>query len=276
MKEIKIYLTSEEARKILEAEGEVEVSLDLGISIEKVVVGKDKAIIRGVEVSFDTLRKLKEGRVYFFTDSFYEASIADKNYYKLVPTGDMPTIEISGIRMHRTKGATPGMDTASKIRSLGEVKGRVLDTCFGLGYTSLFALKYGASEVVAVERDERVLKLAEINPYSRELFRDKRFKVIHGDVFEVIKSFGSEEFDAVVHDPPRFSRAGRLYSLEFYSEIYRVLKMGGKLFHYVGSPGARYRGKDLARGVMERLREAGFSEVKRAKEALGVVAVKGR
>ncbi|ENN96284.1 SAM-dependent methyltransferase, partial [Methanocaldococcus villosus KIN24-T80] len=73
---------------------------------------------------------------------------------------------------------------------------------------------------------------------------------------------------------PRFSLAGHLYSEEFYRELYRVLKPGGRLFHYVGNPGKKYRGKDLQKGVMERLRKVGFKEVKKVEKALGVVAKK--
>jgi len=98
--------------------------------------------------------------------------------------------------------------------------------------------------------------------------------VIHGDAFEVVKKFKDESFDVIIHDPPRFSLAGQLYSEEFYRELFRVLKPGGRLFHYVGNPGKRYRRKDLQRGVMERLRRAGFVGVKRVEEALGVVARK--
>ncbi len=73
--------------------------------------------------------------------------------------------------------------------------------------------------------------------------------------------------------PPRFALAGELYSLTFYRELFRVLRRGGVLFHYVGAPGSKYRGKDLQKGVMERLKEAGFEEM-RVNEALGVRAWK--
>ncbi|HHI00479.1 MAG TPA: SAM-dependent methyltransferase, partial [Thermococcus litoralis] len=81
-------------------------------------------------------------------------------------------------------------------------------------------------------------------------------------------------FDAIIHDPPRFSLAGQLYSEEFYAELFRILKPKGRLFHYVGNPGKKYRRKDLQRGVMERLRNVGFRKIKRVEEALGVVALK--
>jgi predicted methyltransferase len=54
--------------------------------------------------------------------------------------------------------------------------------------------------------------------------------MVLGDAVEVLKELESEEYDAVFHDPPRYSLAGELYSREFYSELYRVLKRGGKLF----------------------------------------------
>jgi len=65
-----------------------------------------------------------------------------------------------------------------------------------------------------------------------------------------------------------------LYTHEFYSQMYRVLKRKGILFHYVGSPGSKYRKRDLQKGVIQRLRAVGFNEVVRKKDALGVLARK--
>jgi len=64
-----------------------------------------------------------------------------------------------------------------------------------------------------------------------------------------------------LHDPPRFSLAGELYSLAFYQKLFRVLRHGGKLFHYTGKPGA-HSGKNMAKGFKQRLVEAGFVGVR--------------
>lgn len=49
------------------------------------------------------------------------------------------------------------------------------------------------------------------------------------------------------------------------------MKRGGGLFHYIGDPGSAESGR-LFRGVKDRLVEAGFQDVKVAKEAFGVAA----
>ena len=274
------YLTSKIAKMILDTQSnEIFLNLDLNKTDkkERITIDRDRGIAKFPEgdVSFDILKKIAkdEGHIYFIKDGeVFKAAISNNGYYKLVPTIP-PTIEINGIRMHRTKDINPYEDTLNKINAVKVKKGeRVLDTCMGLGYTAIEAYRRGA-EVITIEKNPNVLELAKINPYSEDLFKGG-IKVILGDAFDVIKGFKDEEFDVVIHDPPRFSLAGHLYSEEFYKEIFRVLKPGGRLFHYVGNPGKRYRGKDLQKGVMERLRKVGFINVKRVEEALGVVAIK--
>jgi predicted methyltransferase len=274
------YLTSKIAKMILDAQSE-EIFLNLDLNKtdkkERITIDRDRSIAKFPEgdVSFDILKKIAkdEGHIYFIKDGeVFKAAISNNGYYKLVPTIP-PTIEINGIRMHRTKDINPYEDTLNKINAAKVKKGeKVLDTCMGLGYTAIEAYRRGA-EVITIEKNPNVLELAKINPYSEDLFKGG-IKVILGDAFDVIKGFKDGEFDVVIHDPPRFSLAGHLYSEEFYKEIFRVLKPGGRLFHYVGNPGKKYRGKDLQKGVMERLRKVGFINVKRVEGALGVVAVK--
>ena len=273
------FLTFREARKLLFARGEVGVNLSLGkIKRELPVLAEEHEIVLpdGSRIEREILEKIAkdEGNIYFVRGGeVFKAIIAGQHFYKLVPTIP-PTIEIDGIRMHRTKEVTPLEDTINKVNAVMPKEGEtVLDTCMGLGYTAIESAKRGAY-VMTVEKDPNVLELAKLNPWSWELFHSQNIQVIRGDALEVVKKFKGGTFDVIIHDPPRFSLAGHLYSEEFYRELFRVLKKGGRLFHYVGNPGKKYRKKDLQRGVMERLRRAGFVGVKKVEKALGVVGRK--
>ncbi|KUH33335.1 hypothetical protein APY94_06255 [Thermococcus celericrescens] len=272
------FLTAKDARRLLFAKGGARLNLDLRKTSRSWLVtldGDGFMFPDGTRVERDVIERIArdEGSVYFVRDGVYKAAIAGEHFYKLVPTIP-PTIEINGIRMHRTKEVNPLQDTRNKVNAVKPREGEtVLDTCMGLGYTAIEASKRGAY-VITIEKDPNVLELARINPWSRELFTGGKIQVIQGDAFEVVKKFKDESFDVIIHDPPRFSLAGQLYSEEFYRELFRVLKPGGRLFHYVGNPGKKYRKKDLQKGVMERLRRAGFAGVRRVEEALGVMGRK--
>lgn len=197
-----------------------------------------------------------------------------KRFYKLayVPPGEA-TIELDGIHMHRVSGTTPLRDAAVKVRLVVRRGGRVLDVCTGLGYTAVASARRGAGLVYTVEIDEDVLTLGMLNPRSWGL-ADPRIRLIRGDALEVLPELGSEAFDTVIHDPPRFTgETSPLYSLELYQEFYRVLRRGGRLFHYTGEPG-RLRGMNLPGRVASLLREAGFRVLGYKREALGIIAVK--
>ncbi len=181
------------------------------------------------------------------------------------------TLEINGIHMHRVSGVDPWSDTLAKVRAARVRRGDVvLDTCLGLGYTAIASLLRGARLVLSFEIDERVLWVAERNPHSSFL-EAREIILIHGDVVDGVERLPGETFTVVIHDPPRFTAAtGDLYSLHFYRELYRVLKPGGRLFHYTGKP----RGGSILQGVSRRLREAGFIRVKWVEEAQGFTAIK--
>jgi predicted methyltransferase len=201
-------------------------------------------------------------------------------YYRLHSPrpGIAPTLLINGIVMHRVaEGWDPLLDARAKVALARPRRGSlVLDTCMGLGYTASEAAARGA-RVVTVEVSRAVLALAEHNPYSSGL-ASGRVTVLVGDIAQVVEEFREGAFDRVIHDPPRFSVAGDLYSLEFYRKLYRVLRPGGVLVHYTGMP-QRGRGRGhgpIVRGVMERLRAAGFRVLGFREKALSVVAVKPR
>lgn len=192
-------------------------------------------------------------------------------YYKLKNIGDglAPTIEISGIHMHNIVGTDPWSDAKRKIELLALKKDEVvLDICTGLGYTASHAVLRGA-EVVTIEADPAVLEIAEYNPWSR-LLAHSNITIILGDAFEVLDDFPERLFCAAIHDPPTFKLAGNLYSLEFYKKLRRVLKTGARVFHYTGWPG-KHRGWNIQRGVIRRMRAAGFTVLKTIK-GYGIVA----
>lgn len=192
-------------------------------------------------------------------------------HYKLLKTAGYPALVIDGVRMHRTKEMNPEEDAKAKVNALRIRGGILLDTCCGLGYTAIESAKH-ASQVITIEKSPEVLELAKQNPFSQELFNNKKITLIKGDIFNEIKKFDSSYFKYIIHDPPRLSLAGELYGKEFYSELFRVLKSGGRMFHYIGSPGARYRKRNLKQGVVNRLMAAGF-KVKKMDSLLGLMCI---
>ncbi len=107
-----------------------------------------------------------------------------------------------------------------------------------------------------------MLWLRTLNPWSPDpdaVASGGRLQLSHGDVTETIAHVADASVDALLHDPPRFGIAGELYSQAFYEQLARVLRRGGRLFHYTGSPNKLTSGRDVPREVAKRLEKAGFS-----------------
>ncbi|MEM4254880.1 MAG: methyltransferase domain-containing protein [Candidatus Norongarragalinales archaeon] len=196
-------------------------------------------------------------------------------FYKLLRLANgETTLEIDGVRMHQTKNKTPLKDARDKTRALGVKNGAVvMDVCTGLGYSAIACAKAGAAKVYTIEKDTNVLEIAKQNRFSKELFSNPKIEIVNKDALQAVAGFPNEFFDFILHDPPRLSHAGELYSLSFYRELYRVLKNCGRLFHYTGTPGAA-RGKNIPKGVKQRLAEAGFQKIVWVEGCLGFVASK--
>lgn len=263
----------------------VATSSDLGLTTVEVRLEPDGAVFPNGETlrwedAKEILRTRSSGRLsedaYVLTDGsprklqvFSEESGL---FYGLVPTDGAPTMTISGFPMHRIKGIDPHQDTLLKLRAAGPALGRVLDTCTGLGYTAIGAAKT-ATEVVTIEVDSGALEIAALNPWSRGLFENPKITQLLGDSFDEVQRFEDRAFNLIIHDPPAFSLAGDLYSGEFYRRLHRVLRRGGRVFHYIGNP-EKSSGARVTRGVIRRLTEAGFASVTHRPEAFGVVAQK--
>jgi len=280
-----IVLSYIQAEQLLQAHREGKpsavISLDLGLTTSEVTLEpegvrlpdghllrwEDVAIIRESERSCFAVEEGRPRKIQMFSEH-------TNRFYSLMPTTGAPTLLVSGFPMHRIKGVDPYQDTLLKLKTIAPVVGQVLDTATGLGYTAIEAAKT-AEHVITIELDPVVLEMARQNPWSRALFNNPRITQIIGDSFEEVQRFDDAMFDRIIHDPPTISLAGELYSLEFYRRLFRVLKPGGRLFHYIGdleSPS----GHTVARGVVRRLEEAGFQRILRRPEAFGLVAYKER
>ncbi len=257
----------------------VSISLDLGLNITRVSVAPEGLkLLDGITLEWDVVEKIAKSTsgCFVLEDGVPRAiqfySEATDRVYTLYPTAGAPTMLVSGIPMHRIKDTDPHQDTLEKIRAIKPVVGQVLDTATGLGYTAIEAART-AEHVTTIELDPAALKVCRLNPWSQELFDNPKITQMIGDSFEVVAQLGVGSFTRVIHDPPAFSLAGDLYSGEFYQQLHRVMRNRSQLFHYVGDPDSK-SGHSITVGVIRRLEQAGFRQVRRVPRAFGVVAVK--
>jgi hypothetical protein len=280
---IPIVLSAAQAHELLQArqhaQASAATSLDLGLTTAAVALLPEGAAFPGGErLDWEQIAAIANDDVGCFmveegaAHKIQAFSEAFNRFYSLMPTSGAPTMLIGGFPMHRIKETDPYRDTLAKVRALGKARGHVLDTATGLGYTAI-ELARTAAHVTTIELDPTTLEIARCNPWSRGLFAHPAIEQRIGDAADVVQGLPDRSFARVLHDPPIFSLAGELYSGAFYQQLYRVLKPGGRLFHYIGSPESK-SGGGVTRGVLRRLQQAGFRRVVRRAEAFGVVAFK--
>jgi predicted methyltransferase len=167
-------LTSDTANMILQ--GEKTVSLDLGLTKTSFSVHSNEVkFLTGENIGFESLKEISQiGDTAFFINKnqLVKLAVFGNRYFKLLPTKGAPTLEIDGIRMHRTKNTTPEKDAKDKINVLGINHGIVLDTCMGLGYTAIEALNSGATKIITIELEPYVIRISKMNPWSQKLFNE--------------------------------------------------------------------------------------------------------
>jgi predicted methyltransferase len=254
-------------------------STDLGVTASEIRLDQNGAVPEnGTILSWDLIRQINDDATACFLIE-KESVRPIRGYselsgrsYSLYPTESAPAMIMAGFPMHRIKNITPLNAAKLMIESIGPVAGLVLDTATGLGYTALLAART-ADKVITVEPDPVAREIARQNPWSQNLFNHQKIDHHTGNCEDLILKFDSFVFSCILHDPPAVSLAGDLYSQEFYMQLFRVLKRGGKLFHYIGDPQTK-SGDRVTRGVMRRLHDAGFRQVARRPSAFGVVAIK--
>ena len=278
-----VVLSHLQARQLIEARKSGQpvatVSIDLNLTESEIRLKPEYVLFpTGESLDWKSIEEISssETACYYMENNEPKAikgfSEFSGRFYGLMPTTSAPTMLISGIPMHRIKDTNPHQDTINKIKAIAPVKGDVLDTTTGLGYTAIEAAKT-ARHVTTIEIDPMAQEIARLNPWSQTLFKNPKITQVIGDAFDEIKGFDAESFSAIIHDPPMFSLAGDLYSLAFYQQAFRVLKHNGRIFHYIGDPESK-TGARVTKGVLRRLQEAGFTRVIRAPRAFGVVAYK--
>lgn len=102
----------------------------------------------------------------------------------------------------------------------------------GDGLAARDALRHPVERVVLVEIDPMVLEVANAEPIvsiNDGSLKDPRVSVIVGDALEWVKRLPPKAFDVIVADFPAATseELKRLYSPEFYSDVFKLLAPGG-------------------------------------------------
>ncbi len=267
MEEIKksvYYFHADLVREISEAMAAghafVELSLDLNLSKNRFAIrGNCLVLDNSLEIDIKELAPVASSRQKVFVlgrDGLSPIEIRADGYYKLVPTDTVPTLEINGIKMHRSKDIDPLVDAREKTKLVVKPQDHVLDTCSGLGYSAVFALKAGARQVVSTEKSLPVIQIrcrnpwlmgngnaptdstrvglsqVSLSPVGLSQSDSARIEWVHADITRYIPTLDDLSFDAVIHDPPRFNSAtGELYGKSFYTQLFPVMKPVSPLFH---------------------------------------------
>lgn len=242
-------------------QAQLTLSLDLGKSETTVELKPEHWLWQGQGFPYPT--DLKARSIYFWDgETFSPLQRYSGSLIKLVATEwGAPTFEIDGIKMLPTAQISPFADAERKVRLIQPAGKRILDTCGGLGYFAACCLAQGAARILSFEKNANVLWLRRHNPWSPDPESPEsagRFELQQGDISERIGTLADQSVDAILHDPPRFGIAGELYALSFYQQLARVIRPGGALFHYTGTPNQKTSGRDVPAEVIRRLQQAGF------------------
>jgi predicted methyltransferase len=182
------------------------------------------------------------------------------------------TCPIIGEAYHATNGAW--REIIEKYVKPSKISSgmKLLDFCFGLGYTTLGPLSVADSlTVVALEQDcallqslhtlsfqpaslqplyqSLVVPLATIQPTQKLTYtvNTSTITIIADDARFSILTLNSSYFDAIYYDPFSPAKQPELWTVELFAQAFRVLKPGGILCTY-----------SYARVVRDGLAQVGF------------------
>jgi tRNA U34 5-methylaminomethyl-2-thiouridine-forming methyltransferase MnmC len=162
----------------------------------------------------------------------------------------------TGARLEAEKKFTEPSKLAEKLQQR-DVK--LLDVCFGLGNNSLAALCTADSakhqlDITALEMDKRVVRASseffqtlETDPVNwQEVLKTlctnaichlplATLNLLWGDARYLIQQIPDNSMDVVFHDPFSSQHCPELWTVEFFEQLYRVMKPDGVLLTYSSS-----------------------------------------
>lgn len=115
---------------------------------------------------------------------------------------------------------------------------RVLNLFAYTGSFSVYAAAGGAAQVVTVDLSKTYLNLAERNLLLNGFADNDRYKFVHADVKQYLKTLPEAYYDIIVMDPPTFSNSKRMEDIldiqrdhaELINDCLKGLKTGGLLY----------------------------------------------
>ena len=175
-----MILSSIQTRPLLEAHkrGQItaETSLDLGITTVSVTLNAQGVQLpSGETVGWADVEKISKSEVNCYTvdeqgiQAIQVYSEQTERLCSLLPTQGAPSMLVAGFVMHRIKEIDPWQHAQRMIAALAPIRGHVLDTTTGLGYTTILAAR-SAEAVTTLELDPGAQEMARLNPWSQELF----------------------------------------------------------------------------------------------------------
>ena len=127
--------------------------------------------------------------------------------------------------------------TRERVRAEAKDK-KVLNLFAYTGSFSVYAAAGGASEVVTVDLSKTYLNWAERNIQLNGFTNQSKYKFIHADVLQYLKTLPADYFDLIIMDPPTFSNSKRMENfldiqrdhVDLINDCMASLKAGGILY----------------------------------------------
>lgn len=184
----------------------------------------------GKEHIFLKLRQRKPGRL-----GQYQKLDAVQHEFEVVESGLRFIVNLSdyldtGLFLdHRV--------TRQQVRGLAAGK-RVLNLFAYTGSFSVYAAAGAASEVVTVDLSKTYLSWAERNMALNGFADPDKYRTVHADVKQYLKTLPENQFDLIVMDPPTFSNSKRMDDIldiqrdhaGLINDCLRAMQPGGLLF----------------------------------------------